>query len=68
MRGDWEEWQAQKTLEKESAHAGDLDQHGHDFDDFSDDVHSYFNRTAKNTPMMAAMEKKEENSDDSVRI
>jgi hypothetical protein len=68
MRGDWEEWQAQKTAEKEKGDlAAGLD-HAHDFDDYSDDVHSYFNRTAKNTPMMEPMEKKENHSDDSVRI
>jgi hypothetical protein len=68
MRHDWEEWQNQKAVEKEGVEAN-VD-HLHDFDDVTDDVHSYFTRTAKNTPMMAAMEKekKEGSSEDDVKI
>jgi hypothetical protein len=67
MRSDWEEWQQSKALEEEkNKHGGDT---LNDFDDYNDDVHSYFSRTAKNTPMLAAMEKKEASSeDDNIRI
>jgi hypothetical protein len=67
MRSDWEEWQQAKALEEEkNKEGGDT---LHDFDDYNDDVHSYFTRTGKNTPMLAAMEKKEGSSeDDNIRI
>jgi len=45
MRGDWEEWQARKAMEKEKGMWNDDEE-----TEFSDDVTAYFERTARNSP------------------
>ena len=52
MRGDWEEWQTRKQMEKEKA-----DDFDDDDDEFHSDVSAFFQRTSKNSPSFPANEK-----------
>jgi hypothetical protein len=58
MRGEWEEWNLHKMRLSEKSSRTDIDHvdllHN---DEWNDDVHSYFTRTAKNTPIIAPLEK-----------
>lgn len=65
LRGDWEASQQAKHAEHEKGKFGQDDE----LDDWSDEVSTFFQKTAgskKNTPNLAAVEKQD--SDDSMRI
>jgi alpha-glucuronidase len=58
MRSEWEEWNHHRLRLTEKSSRDDLEHvdalHN---DEWNDDVHSYFTRTARNTPVIAPMEK-----------